>query len=253
MSATRDRLDLSGKTALITGGNQGIGWAIAQRLAEHGVRVAVNHPNEATRPSDLSALGPGAIAVEGDVGSLAAIEAIFSRVRDEFGHLDILVNNAGIFPRVPVLEFDEATWDRIMDVNLKGAFFCAQAAARMMVDQGSGAIVSITSESALVPDVNGAAYCSSKAALVMMTKVLAKSLIGQGIRVNAVAPGMTDTAQPRAGYSEEQIAVRAAANPSGRIATVGDVADAVLYLVSPLSDYVVGQTVFVTGGDVMVP
>ena len=145
MNTTRDRLDLSGKTALITGGNQGIGWAIAQRLAEHGVRVAVNHPNEATRPSDLSALGPGAIAVEGDVGSLAAIDGIFSRVRDEFGHLDILVNNAGIFPRVPVLEFDEATWDRIMDVNLKGAFFCAQAAARMMVEQGSGAIVSITS------------------------------------------------------------------------------------------------------------
>jgi NAD(P)-dependent dehydrogenase (short-subunit alcohol dehydrogenase family) len=113
--------------------------------------------------------------------------------------------------------------------------------------------VNIASESALVPDVNGAAYCASKAGLVAVTKVLARALIPSGIRVNAVAPGMTDTSQPRGGYTESGIAQRAAENPSGRIAVVDDVARAVVYLVSPLSEYVVGQTLFVTGGDLMVP
>jgi NAD(P)-dependent dehydrogenase (short-subunit alcohol dehydrogenase family) len=253
MIETSNGLDLSGKTALITGANQGIGWAVARMLAEHGARVAVNYPNEAARPHDLAALGDGAIAIQGDVGSTDQIVRMFDQVREAFGRLDILVNNAGMFPRVPVLEYDEATWDRVIDVNLKGSFFCAQAAARLMVEQGSGAIVNIASESALVPDADGAAYCASKAGLVAITKVLAKALTSHGIRVNAVAPGMTDTAQPRGGYTEAGIAQRAAANPSGRIAVVDDVARAVLYLVSPMSDYVVGHTLFVTGGDVMVP
>jgi NAD(P)-dependent dehydrogenase (short-subunit alcohol dehydrogenase family) len=247
-----DGLDLTGKVALVTGANQGIGWAVAQLLAQHGARVAVNYPDDAGRPRDLEKVA-GGIAVRGDVASLAEIARMFDEVQSAFGRLDILVNNAGIFPRASVLDLDEATWDRVLDVNLKGSFFCAQAAARLMVAQGSGAIVSITSESAIVPDPRGAHYCASKAGLVAITKSLAKALAPLGIRVNAVAPGMTDTAQPRAGYSESAIARRGRANPSGRIGSADDVARAVLYLVSPLSEYVVGQTLFVTGGDVMVP
>jgi 3-oxoacyl-[acyl-carrier protein] reductase len=253
MVDTTNSIDLSGQTALVTGANQGIGWAIARMLAAHGARVAINYPDEQARPHDLSPLGAGAIAIQGDIGSTAQIARVFDQVRAELGRLDILVNNAGIFPRMAVLDVDEATWDRVLDVNLKGSFFCAQAAAQMMVEQRSGAIVNIASESALVPDVNGAAYCASKAGLVAVTKVLARALIPSGIRVNAVAPGMTDTSQPRGGYTESGIAQRAAENPSGRIAVVDDVARAVVYLVSPLSEYVVGQTLFVTGGDLMVP
>ena len=113
--------------------------------------------------------------------------------------------------------------------------------------------MNIASESAIVPDVVGAHYCASKAGIVALTKCFAKALAPHSVRVNAVAPGMTDTAQPRHGYSEEQIAARGAANPTGRIATSADVARAVLYLISPMSEYVTGQTLFVTGGEVMVP
>jgi len=246
-------LDLHGQSALVTGANQGIGWEIATMLAAHGARVAINYPTPATRPTGLEALGDGAIAVQGDVGSTTEITQLFEEVDRAFDRLDILVNNAGIFPRASVFELDEGTWDRVLDVNLKGTFFCSQQAARRMAGQGSGAIVNIASESALAADPVGAHYCASKAGIVALTKCFATALAAASVRVNAVAPGMTDTAQPRFGYTEEQIAARGAANPSGRIATPADVARAVLYLVSPLSEYVTGQTLFVTGGELMVP
>jgi 3-oxoacyl-[acyl-carrier protein] reductase len=248
-----DSLDLSGRSALVTGANQGIGREIAVSLAARGARVAINYPNPGSRPEALDAFGSGAIAVQGDVGSTEQIDRLFEEVDRAFERLDILVNNAGIFPRASVFELDEGTWDRVLAVNLKGTFFCSQQAARRMSAQRSGAIVNIASESAIVPDPVGAHYCASKAGIVALTKCFAKALAPLNIRVNAVAPGMTDTAQPRYGYTEEQIAARGAANPSGRIATSADVARAVLYLVSPISEYVTGQTLFVTGGDVMVP
>jgi len=252
-AAARQPLDLSGRTALITGANQGIGLEIAVTLAAHGARVAVDYPDLATRPETLDALGAGAIAVQCDVGATSEIARLFDEVDREFGRLDILVNNAGIFPRASIFELDEHTWDRVLDVNLKGTFFCSQQAATRMSTQRSGAIVNIASESAIVPDPLGAHYCASKAGIVALTKCFAKALAPTNVRVNAVAPGMTDTAQPRYGYSEEQIVARGAANPTGRIGTSADVARAVLYLVSPLSEYVTGQTLFVTGGEVMVP
>jgi len=250
---TGEALDLSGQSALVTGANQGIGREIALTLAAHGARVAINYPDPATRPEALDAFGTGAVAVQGDVGSTAEIARLFEEVDRAFDRLDILVNNAGIFPRASVFELDEVTWDRVLAVNLKGTFFCSQQAARRMSARRSGAIVNIASESAIVPDVVGAHYCANKAGIVALTKCFAKALAPHSVRVNAVAPGMTDTAQPRHGYSEEQIAARGAANPTGRIATSADVARAVLYLISPMSEYVTGQTLFVTGGEVMVP
>jgi 3-oxoacyl-[acyl-carrier protein] reductase len=246
-------LDLAGRTALITGGNQGIGWAIAGMLAQHGATIAVNYPDSANAPRDIDQLGANAIAVEADIGDVAQIRGMFAHLADTFGHLDILVNNAGIFPRATVLELDEATWDRVHAVNLKGTFFCAQEAARTMIPRRSGRIINITSESAILPAPRGSHYNASKAGVIALTKSLAVELAPYHIAVNAVGPGLTDTAQPRYGMTEDEIAAAGRAIPWGRVGTPDDMARAVLYLASELSAYVTGETVFVTGGAFMSP
>jgi NAD(P)-dependent dehydrogenase (short-subunit alcohol dehydrogenase family) len=246
-------LDLAGKTALVTGANKGIGWAVARLLAQHGARVAVNYPDDANYPQGLAELGNSSVAIKADVGKVAEIAALFAEVARTFGRLDILVNNAGIFPRAHVLELDEQTWDAVHDVNLKGLFFCAQHAARLMVPQGSGRIVNLSSVSALRPDERGAHYCASKAGVIAVTKCLALALAPHHVAVNAIAPGLTDTDQPRYGLSEEEISQRSLQVPWGHMAQPEDIARAVLYLASDLSDYVTGQTIFVTGGALMVP
>ena len=245
--------DLTGKTALVTGGNKGIGREIASALSARGATVVVNYPHESARPEGLDAL-PGAVAIRADIGKVAEIEAMFAEVAARHGGVDILVNNAGIFPRATVLDLTEAVWDAVHDVNLKGAFFTAQAAAHQMVDRGvRGRIVNIASNAALQPEALGAHYAATKAGIVALTKSLALGLAPHGIRVNAVAPGLTDTDQPRAGLSEAEIGAWGARVPLGRIARPDDVARAVVYLASDWSEYVTGQTLFVTGGQLMVP
>ena len=246
-------LDLSGRSALVTGGNQGIGWSIAVLLAQHGARIAINYPDDAHFPEQYSALGTETIALQADVGNVGEIRSMFARLAEAFGTLDILVNNAGIFPRATALELDEAIWDRVLNVNLKGTFFCSQEAARLMIPRGSGRIVNIASDAALLPAARGSHYNASKAGVLALTKSLALEFAPYHIAVNAVAPGLTDTAQPRYGMTEEEIAMEGAATPWGRIATAEDVARAVLYLASPLSEYVTGETILVTGGSLMVP
>jgi 3-oxoacyl-[acyl-carrier protein] reductase len=247
-------IDLSGQTALITGGNQGIGWAIAEALAGHGARVVINYPDDDRYPQRLGELGENAVAVRGNVGRLDEIDAMFALLDEEVGPIDLLVNNAGIFPRATVYDLDEATWDAVHDVNLKGTFFCAQAAARRMAARGSGRIINLASDAALVPDPRGAHYCASKAGVIALTKALALALAAHGIRVNAIAPGLTDTAQPRYGFSEEEMATIARETiPMGRIAQPEDIARAAVFLASDLSGFVTGQTLFVNGGALMVP
>jgi 3-oxoacyl-[acyl-carrier protein] reductase len=246
-------LDLSGQSALVTGANQGIGWAIAMLLADHGAQVAVNYPDDAHFPEQYMTLGENTIVLKADVGDVDQIRTMFADLAEAFDGLGILVNNAGIFPRATALDLDEATWDRVHDVNLKGTFFCAQEAARLMIPRGSGRIVNIASDAAILPAVSGSHYNASKAGVLALTKSLALEFAPYRIAVNAVAPGLTDTAQPRYGMTEEEIAVAGAATPWGRIATAEDVARAVLYLASPLSEYVTGETVFVTGGSLMAP
>jgi NAD(P)-dependent dehydrogenase (short-subunit alcohol dehydrogenase family) len=247
-------IDLAGKVALVTGGNKGIGRAIAQLFTEQGARVIVNYPNDLNLPERLDELGEAAIAICADVGKIAEIDQLFAEVEQRVGRLDILVNNAGIFPRAEVLDVTEQIWDDVHNINLKGTFFCAQRAARLMIAQGTGGrIVNVASVSALQPDARGAHYCASKAGVVAVTKSLALALAPYGIAVNAIAPGLTDTAQPRAGMTEDEIRQWGERNPWGRVASPRDIARAALYLASDLSEYVTGQTVFVNGGQLMVP
>jgi NAD(P)-dependent dehydrogenase (short-subunit alcohol dehydrogenase family) len=246
-------IDLTGKVALVTGSNKGIGWAVAKLFARQGASVVVNFPNDANYPLQLAELGPHATAVKADIGKLAEVERLFAEVKSAFGQLDILVNNAGIFPRAHVLELDEATWDAVHNVNLKGLFFCCQQAGRMMAERRSGRIVNIASVSALTPDPLGAHYAATKAGVIAVTKCVAAALAPYQVRVNAIGPGLTDTDQPRGGLTEDQLVELGRLNPLGRIAQPEDIARAVLYLSSDLSEYVTGQTLFVNGGALMVP
>lgn len=247
-------VDLAGKTALITGGNQGIGWGIAEAFAAHGARVVVNYPDDARHPDDMETLGDNALAIKGDVGKVAEIEAMFTALDEQGIELDILVNNAGIYPRAEALDLDEETWDAVHGVNLKGTFFCAQQAARRMVPRGTGTIINIASVSAIMPAANGAHYCATKAGVVALTKSLALAWAPHGITVNAIGPGLTDTAQPRHGMTEQEMADYARTNiPLGRMAQPADIAKGALFLASDLAAFMTGQTIFISGGELMVP
>lgn len=247
-------VDLSGKTALVTGANQGIGWAIAKAYADAGARLVVNYPDDSRYPQGLTELGDDAIAIKADVGDVAAIRGMFADLDARGAALDILVNNAGIYPRAEVLDLDEATWDVVHDVNLKGVFFCTQEAARRMVPRGRGTIINIASVSAIVPTSNGAHYCATKAGVVALTKSIALALAPKGITVNAIGPGLTDTAQPRYGFTEEEMAIYEKTRiPMGRMGQPEDIAKGALYLASDLAGFVTGQTLFINGGELMIP
>ena len=247
-------IDLTGQTALITGGNQGIGWSIAELFSQHGARVVVNYPEEARFPAKMAELPDHSLAIRADVGQVSEIRAMFEDLDRQGVEIDILVNNAGVFPRANILELDEATWDAVHSVNLKGTFFCAQEAARRMVARGAGKIINLASVSAIEPDAVGAHYCATKAGVVALTKSMALALAKQGVLVNAIGPGLTDTAQPRFGYTEAEMAEYEQTRiPLGRMAQPIDIAKGALFLASDLAAFMTGQTIFITGGELMVP
>ena len=246
---------LTGKVALVTGAQQGIGRAVAVALAREGADVAVNYLDDRAAAAKVvdEARGHGvrAIAVPGDVAQPADVSAIAATIERELGRLDILVNNAGIFPRVPFLEMAERDWDAVLDVNLKGGFLCAQASARMMVRGGRGGAIVNLASGAIRGTPRGVHYSASKGGVVSMTRALALELAPHAIRVNAIAPGVTDTAQPRYGHSEDEILAMAKTIPLGRIGTPEDIARVAVFLVSDDAGYITGQTLFVNGGAYM--
>lgn len=243
---------LAGNVALVTGAQQGIGRAIALAYGHEGADVVVNYLDDAAAAEAIVAQirdnGQRAVAVAGSVASGDVIGRMVE-AGDALGGITILVNNAGIFPRVPFLEMTEAQWDEVLTVNLKGAFLCTQAVARQMVTRGqSGAVINLASSAAFRSSPRGVHYVSSKAGIVGLTRATALELAPHQIRVNAIAPGTTDTAQPRYGMSEEQLQEAARQVPLGRMATPEDIADMAVFLASEASSHVTAQTLHVNGG-----
>jgi NAD(P)-dependent dehydrogenase (short-subunit alcohol dehydrogenase family) len=249
-------MQLVGKVALVTGGQQGIGHAIAVALARAGADVGVNYLDDRAAAErvagEIRGAGRRACLVPGDVSRASDAEAMVGAVSRELGAPGILVNNAGVFPRVDFLAMTEADWDRVLDVNLKGSFLCSQAAARRMVAAGRGGAIVNLSSVAMRGAPLGVHYSASKAGVMGLTRAMALALAPHRIRVNAIAPGLTDTAQPRYGNSEAELVEMGRQIPlEGRMARPEEIARVAVFLAAQESGWVTGQTIHVNGGAFM--
>jgi NAD(P)-dependent dehydrogenase (short-subunit alcohol dehydrogenase family) len=245
---------LDGKRALVTGGNSGIGAAIALGLADSGARVAINyvtHPETADELGQtIKRKGGEAMAVEADVADPAAVAAMFRQIDTTWGGIDILINNAGIDgARALAWEADFTAWRKVIEINLFGAFHCAREALQRMVPQKSGVVLSTTSVHEEIAWGGYSAYTASKAAVGMLTKTLAQEAAPHGVRVLAVAPGAIKTSINRAVWSDPQ-SLQDLQNkiPLARLGDPDEIARMVVMLVSDAAAYVTGRTVFVDGG-----
>jgi NAD(P)-dependent dehydrogenase (short-subunit alcohol dehydrogenase family) len=244
----------AGKIVLVTGAQRGIGRAIAVRFAQAGADVALNYLDDKaaaeSAAAEIVALGRRAATLAADVANSAEARSLVSAAERALGPIDVLVNNAAIFPRAPFLELTEDAWDTVLDTNLKSTFVCSQEAARRMVAAGRpGAIINISSGAPYRGSMRATAYMASKLGIVGLTRGMARELAPHRIRVNAVAPGVTNTAMPRLGNTEEALTALGRANPTGRLAEPEDIADVVVFLATDEARYVVGQLVHVNGGD----
>ncbi len=248
------QFSLEGKVALVTGGSRGIGKATAISFARAGADVVVASrklPDLEKVTDEITSLGRKSLAVPTHVGRMDQITSLVEKVVAEFGRIDILVNNAGTSPAfTPALDLEEALWDVVMNLNLKGLFFLSQATARVMKEHGGGSIINVASVDAFKPEVNGSAYAISKAGVVMVTKVMAMELGQYNIRVNTMAPGNVHTRLGDSRFEvvpeyEEELLKR---TPLGHIADPEEMVGAVIYLASDASSYVTGQTFIVDGG-----
>jgi 2-dehydro-3-deoxy-D-gluconate 5-dehydrogenase len=242
--------DLSGKIALVTGANTGIGQAIAVALATAGADVALVGRSEASETkSKIEALGRRAIIVTADLSSIAQVPDIIAQTLDELGGIDILVNNAGIIRRNDAVDFTEEDWDAVIDTNLKSLFFLSQAAAKEMIAKGSGKIINIASMLTFQGGIRVPSYTASKSGVGGLTKAMANEWAAKGINVNAIAPGYITTNNTAALQADEtrnrQIVERI---PAGRWGKAEDIGGAAVFLASSAADYVNGHILAVDGG-----
>ena len=238
------------KTALVTGASRGIGKAIARQLADMGYAVAVHYNRSGEAAQKLAEELPDAIAVQADMADAQAVEKMVQQVADHYGRIDLLVSNAGVSLWKLAMDTTVEEWDDVFDINVRGAFAATRAALSVMVAQQGGSIVYISSMWGQVGASCEVAYSASKAALIGMTKALAKEMGGAGIRVNCICPGVIET-DMMASFTPEAVEELAQETPLGRIGQPEDVARAVAYLAGEGASFITGQILGVNGGFVI--
>ena len=251
-------MKLAGKVALVTGAQQGIGAAIARALAEEGADIAINwlddKPAAEAVAGGIRKAGRRVHLIQADVARLADIEAMTAETVRTLGAPDILVNNAGVYPRVKFLEMRESDWDHVLDINLKAGCFAAIAFAKALIAAGKrgGSVINLSSQ-AMRGAVRGVHYSASKGGVVSMTRAMALELAPHNIRVNAIAPGTTDTAQPRYGNTDAELIeiARATIPLGGKLLTPEQIARTAVFLASDESNAMTGQVLHVNGGSYM--
>lgn len=241
----------AGRVAAVTGGGSGIGAAVARRFAAEGAKVAIlelaiEHA-EGVR-GEITDRGGAAVALATDVSSPASVSAAFAAIADRIGSLDVLVNCAGITLPAPLREMTDEQWRRVLAVNLKGTFLCAQAAAAVFRARRSGRIVNISSIALLGGPLGRVNYTASKAGVLGLTRALAMELAQYDVNVNAVAPGAVDTPMTAKAQTRERWQKVREVTPLGRIGRPEDIAAAVLFLASDDASFITGQCLFVCGG-----
>lgn len=245
--------DLSGKIAIVTGGNQGIGLAISRGLATAGATVVIanRRPVEGqTAAESLEKEGLNAVAIPTDVSDESSIAALVSKVISDFGTIDILVNNAGVIVRKPAENISSEEWDYIMNINLKGVFFCCQLVGREMIRRRKGKIINISSDASQRAMPERSVYAASKAGVSHLTRCLALEWAKYNINVNAIGPGPTITPLNKKYYEEhpEKLEQTIQSLPIGRMGDTSDYVGAAIFLASEASNFVIGQTLLVEGG-----
>jgi dehydrogenase/reductase SDR family member 4 len=246
--------ELTGRVALVTGGAVRVGLEIARALADAGADVAIGYLRSAAAARaavrELQSRGVRAVALRADVGRPREARALVTEAVRRLGRLDVLVNNAATNPHFgPLVDITPEAWDKVMEVNVKGCLLLSQQAARVMMTQKSGSIINVSSTGGLrVPTLIGA-YGVSKAAVIMLTKVLARELGPHGIRVNAIAPGLIETRFSEALWTNAEILGQyLRTTPLGRTGKPDEMVGAVLYLAADASSYVTGHTIVLDGG-----
>lgn len=242
---------LQDKVTVVTGGTRGIGLAIVKKFLEQGARVILFGSRESTAQKavdELLAINPKFLVsgMAPNLGSAESVDATFQKIVDDFGKIDILVNNAGISARESIYDYEEKNFDQIMELNVKAVFTCSRAAAPFMQKQGEGCIINTSSMVSIYGQPSGCGYPASKFAVNGLTKSLARELGKDGIRVNAVAPGVTKT-DMLANLPEDMVARVSANIPLGRPGEPEEIANVFLFLASPLASYVTGTVVSVDG------
>jgi 3-oxoacyl-[acyl-carrier protein] reductase len=250
-------LDLSGKTALITGASSGIGAATAIVFSNLGAKIAIAyHKNQEgieKVQQAINAIGGKAFTIQADVRQSNEVRSLVARATDQLGTVDILVNNAGsLIQRMKLLETTEARWDEVMNLNLKSAMLCSQAVAKSMMDRKSGAIINVVSIAGRNGGGPGAgAYSTAKGALITLTKSMAKELAPFGVRVNGVSPGVIDTPFHEEFSTPEMMRTFISQIPIGRIGKSEEIAKVIAFLASDAASFIVGETIEVNGGHLM--